>query len=158
MLHVCKFIGWFCYARHMHAHLALPDIRLGRRAAVLKLGFQGLHQDYLPCIKAVLAVHAGRHSWRGLTDRMDNSFLAATGELPLSDGAWDALLPRWDGYVTLMLPREYAHSAAGTREAEAHAAEARAFTAVSDCLKCAACRPSCSPCLACQLLPGQCLV
>lgn len=105
-----------------------------------------------------LTVHAGRHSWRGLTDRTDNSFLAATGELPLSDGAWGALAPRWDGYVTLLLPRECAQSAAGTREAEAHAAEARAFTAVSECLKCAACCPSCSPCLAYHFLTGQCLV
>ena len=100
-------------------------------------------------------MHAGRHSWRGLTDRTDNSFLAATGELPLSDGAWDALAPRWDGYVMLLLPREYAQSAAGTREAEAHSAEARAFTAVSDCLKCAACCPYFSPRLAHRLTSEQ---
>lgn len=99
---------------------------------------------------------AGRRSWRGLTDGTDNSFLAATGELPLSDRAWDVLLPRWDGYVMLLLPHEGAHTAAGTRKADAQAAEARALTAVSDCLKCAACCPSCSPCLVYGRITGRC--
>ena len=74
-------------------------------------------------LKQTLAVRAERRTWHGLIDRTGNRHLAATGELSLSDDAWGALLPRWDGYAVLLLPREYAQPAADAREAAADAAE-----------------------------------
>lgn len=89
-------------------------------------------------LERTLAVHADRRTWHGLTDRSGNRFLAATGEQPLGDQAWDALLPRWDGYAVLLLPPEHAQPAGDAREAAADAAESWAFAAVSESLKCAA--------------------
>lgn len=67
---------------------------------------------------------------------MGNGFLAVTGELPLSDEAWDALLPRWDGCAMLLLPPEHMPSAGDAREARLRA-KANAFADLSKCLWCA---------------------
>ena len=94
----------------------------------------GLQVAWPDCAERTLAVRADRRTWHGLTDRSGNRFLAATGEQPLCDQAWDALLLRWDGYAVLLHPPEHVQPAGDAREAAAAAPDARAFKAVSKSL------------------------
>ena len=121
---------------HLQLHLCSRLLNLHsafvHRLAAAVLPFSRQHGQTV--LEQTLALRADRRTWHGLTDRTGNRFLAATGEQPLGDEAWDALLARWDGYAVLLLPPESAQPAGDAHEAAADAPEARAFEAVSESL------------------------
>ena len=83
----------------------------------------------------VLCARADGHSCRHQRGRAGGELLVATGELPLSDDVWDALLRLWDGCLLLLLPPEHAAPAGDAREARGRA-KPHAFADLAKRLRC----------------------